>query len=353
MVLSVKKEKPTPLHHRKRHGHHHKRNKQYEKHYWPYLPLLAVAGFGFVFNILWTPISHSIISHDVLGYATNTSIVGLLDETNAQRSGNGVASLRLNSQLNQAAQAKADDMADRNYWSHTTPEGKEPWWFIDTAGYPYSTVGENLAYGFSSSSTTVAGWMNSPGHKANLLNITFQDVGFGIAQSADYVSSGPQTIIVAMYGKTSASAPVSPSQQPQPTAPSTTSTPAPIPSVATPSIQSSPSQTAPVSPSPTTGTTEGTPPSQTTPVVAGATTGSQRVTRLQTVASSVPAESIVGVIVAVAAAAGLFIFRHTRALHRKLVKGERFIIRHVALDVVFVAVIVLGVVLTRTAGFIN
>lgn len=314
MVLSVKKEKPLPAHHRKRHGHHHRRTKQYEKHYWPYLPLLAIVGFGFMLNILWTPISHSIINHDVLGYATNTSVIGLLDETNTQRNRHGVAHLQLNSQLAQAAQAKAEDMASRNYWSHTTPDGNDPWWFVDTANYPYLAVGENLAYGFASSSTTVAGWMNSPSHKSNLLNIDFHDVGFGIARSADYVSHGPQTIIVALYGKTSASSPAVNAHQ----------TPAVVPNTTLPQRAAT-----------------------------STTAESHRVTRLQTVASSLPTEGVGVLIVIAAGAAALFIFRHTRALHRKLVKGERFILRHATLDVTFILIVVLGILLTRTAGFIN
>lgn len=348
MVLSVKKEKQAPLHHRKRHGHHHKRTKQYEKHYWPYLPLLSIIGLGFILNLLWTPLSHSMISHDILGYAANTSVVGLLDETNSQRTGSGVASLQLNSQLNQAAQAKAEDMASRDYWSHTTPDGKEPWWFVTNVGYTYASVGENLAYGFSSSSTTIAGWMNSPGHRSNLLNDSFRDVGFGIAQSPNYVASGPQTIIVAMYGAANAS--VSSPSNPQPV----TISPAASPTPATASLPVANTQPAAPTPSQSAGPTiNGAPQATATPTVAGVTTEPQSVTRLQTVASSLPAEGVASTILVVAAAAALFIFRHTRALHRKLVKGEKFVIQHPLLDMAFVAIITLGLLLTRTAGFIN
>ena len=137
----------------------------------------------------------------VLSYATNTSTGGLLASTNVQRTNNGLSGLTLNSKLSQAAQAKANDMVARNYWSHNTPDGQEPWVFISNAGYDYLAAGENLAYGFATSEDTVTGWMNSPGHRANILNSNYQEVGFGMANSSNFVSNGEQTIVVAMYGK--------------------------------------------------------------------------------------------------------------------------------------------------------
>ena len=141
----------------------------------------------------------------VLGYATSISVGDLLAGTNSQRSANGVASLALNTKLINAAQAKANDMVARDYWSHTTPDGQQPWVFITQAGYSYRAAGENLAYGFATSSDTITGWMNSPPHKENLLKTTFNDVGFGIANSANYVGTGQQTVVVAMYGSLSSS----------------------------------------------------------------------------------------------------------------------------------------------------
>src|SRR5690606_3424397 len=114
---------------------------------------------------------------------------------------NGKAALSLNDKLNAAAQAKAEDMKARNYWSHNTPDGQEPWVFFDAQGYIYKKAGENLAYGFATSTETVTGWMNSPSHKANLLDGAFTEVGFGFANSENFVSTGNETIIVAMYAQ--------------------------------------------------------------------------------------------------------------------------------------------------------
>ena len=98
----------------------------------------------------------------------------LLNDTNAQRAGQKQAPLTLDPQLTAAAQAKAEDMATSNYWAHNSPDGKTPWTFISASGYQYQTAGENLAYGFSSASDTVTGWMNSPEHRANILNADYQ-----------------------------------------------------------------------------------------------------------------------------------------------------------------------------------
>jgi hypothetical protein len=142
------------------------------------------------------------------------SIGNLLSATNQARLSNGVGSLSNNAKLNNAAQAKANDMATRNYWSHNTPEGNPPWVFITNAGYSYSRAGENLAYGFATSADTVDGWMNSPAHRENVLNAGYSEVGFGIVNAPNYNNSGNETLVVAMYAapydapKTAAPAPV-------------------------------------------------------------------------------------------------------------------------------------------------
>lgn len=189
-----------------------------------YLPALVITLFA---TFLWQQPHLAIKNQEngVLAYATNTSSAGLLDSTNAQRSANGVGTLISASKLTSAAQAKANDMVSRDYWSHQTPDGEQPWVFIANAGYQYLSAGENLAYGFSNSSATVTGWMNSPSHKANLLSTNFTEVGFGIANSPNFVASGPQTVVVAMYGKpqvASAATPPPAAITPAPAAPKAT-----------------------------------------------------------------------------------------------------------------------------------
>jgi uncharacterized protein YkwD len=181
--------------HKKQHSTK-KHPKHYAKVYWPYLPLVVILLSGLFVG--QSSVSRS--QRGVLAYATQVNSSTLLESTNQQRSSNGQKKLGTNQQLARAAQAKAEDMAKRNYWSHNTPDGDEPWLFIDQTGYAYQKAGENLAYGFGSSGEAVAGWMNSPSHKDNMLDPSYSEVGFGIANANNYQENGPETIIVAMYG---------------------------------------------------------------------------------------------------------------------------------------------------------
>lgn len=203
-----------PISHRKRHGQHQKRTSRFLNTYHPFLPLLLIiTGLSLVASAISykaspktpeAPTFSQPAVRQVLAFATNISSNGLLDYTNQRRSAASLASLSSNSQLTQAAQAKANDMANRNYWSHNTPEGSPPWTFITNAGYSYSKAGENLACGFDKSQDVITGWYNSPSHQDNLLHKDYTQVGFGIANSNDYncgaLAATSQTIIVAMYG---------------------------------------------------------------------------------------------------------------------------------------------------------
>lgn len=183
-------------HHQKRQGHHQKRSKHFLRTYAPYIPLTLIVLSNLLVGFRWQLSSKP----SVLAYATEMSIPNLLSSTNSARNTNGVASLAVNAKLNNAAQTKANDMAARNYWSHNTPEGTPPWVFISNAGYSYSRAGENLAYGFATSADTVVGWMNSPAHRENILNSGYTEVGFGIVNAPNYNNSGQETLVVAMYG---------------------------------------------------------------------------------------------------------------------------------------------------------
>lgn len=135
----------------------------------------------------------------VLAYASNMTITQLLDTTNDVRVANGKDRLNLNSQLTTSAQLKANDMVDKNYWSHVAPDGTQPWHWFEQAGYAYTIAGENLAYGFNTGAEVTTAWMNSEAHKANIMG-DYADIGFGIASSGQY-QDGAYTVVVAHYGK--------------------------------------------------------------------------------------------------------------------------------------------------------
>ena len=192
-----------PVKEKSRRSHHvthkkEKRTKHFLKVYAPYIPLLLIVGCG-LFMAGDAEFKRS--QGTVASYATDVSDSGLLEETNEMRTREGLQPLTFDNALDQSAQAKADDMKKRDYWSHATPDGQQPWEFI--SNYSYAKAAENLAYGFNSSHTTVAGWMNSQAHRANIMDADLQDVGFGIVNVPDYQGNGPETLIVAFYGEPS------------------------------------------------------------------------------------------------------------------------------------------------------
>jgi uncharacterized protein YkwD len=112
---------------------------------------------------------------------SSLSVADILAKTNAVREENKVDRLTLEEKLQAAAQRKAEDMANNNYFAHTTPSGKTPWQWLNEENYAYQRAGENLAVNFENSSELVQGWMDSPLHKKNLLNGDFEEVGIGVA----------------------------------------------------------------------------------------------------------------------------------------------------------------------------
>jgi len=121
--------------------------------------------------------------------------------TNIERAYNELNSLTENSVLNAAAQAKANDMAAKGYFSHTGPDGQLPWhWFVE-AGYDYRYAGENLAVRFSDSREVVNAWMASPTHKANIVKPQYQEIGIGVAEGV--YQGVPATFVVQFFASPS------------------------------------------------------------------------------------------------------------------------------------------------------
>ncbi|MFE3328198.1 CAP domain-containing protein [Streptomyces sp. NPDC059176] len=106
---------------------------------------------------------------------------------NEERAKAGCAPLRTNSRLQAAAQGHADDMAARNYYEHDSPEGRDAGDRIEAAGYDWRKWGENIHKGPKSARTAMQDWMDSPGHRDNILDCGFKDLGVGVNLS----SNGP------------------------------------------------------------------------------------------------------------------------------------------------------------------
>lgn len=150
-----------------------------------------------VFIIKLTPLSN------ILGYATDITSEKLYQLTNEKRIQNNLPQLIYSEKLSRAAEQKAQDMFDKNYWSHFSPAGESPWRFLESQDYKYEFAGENLAKNFLFSGNVVDAWMASPSHKENILRNEFTEVGFA---RVDGLLNGQQTtLVVQFFGKPSTS----------------------------------------------------------------------------------------------------------------------------------------------------
>ena len=104
---------------------------------------------------------------------------------NQERAKQGLAPLTDNSKLSNVARTKSEDMVAKNYFSHTSPTYGSPFDMMKQFGITYSAAGENIAMGQPTAASVMDGWMNSPGHRANILNSNFTDIGVGVAKNAD------------------------------------------------------------------------------------------------------------------------------------------------------------------------
>lgn len=283
--------------HRPHHSAHknERRSKRFLKVYAPYIPLLLIVGCGL---FLSTQQELSKTPGQVKSYATDIADEGLLTETNNMRAQEGLAVLTFNEELDKAAQAKAEDMSKHDYWSHNTPDGQQPWDFILKDNYNYSKAAENLAYGFSSSKAVVAGWMNSSGHRVNILDTNLSNVGFGVVNAPNYQGTGPQTVVVAMYGKPS-------SDLAGASALNTHAAPEP-----------------------------------------------KKISFLQSItANNARWSSFVAGIAIGAAIAYLFV-KYARVIRRQIKQGEKFVISHPLFDATLIAFLALATILSQTIGII-
>lgn len=127
-----------------------------------------------------------------------SSIISL---SNSSRAEAGLGDLSNNGQLTSAATAKANDMLEKDYFSHTSPDGKTPWDFISASGYGYVYAGENLAIGYNNSTELHSAWMNSPSHRENIMNPNFREIGVAVV-SGEY-QGAETTVVVQVFGSTS------------------------------------------------------------------------------------------------------------------------------------------------------
>ena len=130
--------------------------------------------------------------------AHDYSAHAVVEAMNRERAAHGLGPLRLDERLSAAAGDRVDDMLAKRYFDHVSPEGIDPFSWVRRRGYRYRIVGENLALGYRSGGSVVDGWMRSPGHRENILQRSFNEVGIAIAdRSPARGYRGP--LVVAFY----------------------------------------------------------------------------------------------------------------------------------------------------------
>ena len=110
-------------------------------------------------------------------------VVDLVNEIRVQ---NGLQKLTANWELSRVARYKSQDMHDNSYFTHTSPVYGSPFTMIKNFGISYRTAGENIARGYRTPQAVVDGWMNSSGHRANILNASYTQIGVGYVQDGNY-----------------------------------------------------------------------------------------------------------------------------------------------------------------------
>ncbi len=139
----------------------------------------------------------SLLLRTKFGAAIYSSV--LVDITNTNRVAYNSTPLTVNPVLVKAAALKAEDMVKNSYFAHNSPAGITPWYWFGQAGYKFLYAGENLAIDFINSEDVAQAWMNSPTHRANVLNQKFTEIG--IATAEGFYQGRATTFVVQMFGR--------------------------------------------------------------------------------------------------------------------------------------------------------
>lgn len=140
-------------------------------------------------GIIQSKTEKSFPARDVVTLGAEQEEALFLQLINEYREQNGVPVLEINSYLQTASQWLSEDMADKNYFSHTDSLGRDAFQRMAYFGYDLATSkGENIAAGYTTAASVMVGWKNSPGHNANMLNSNYRVIGIGLAygEASDY-----------------------------------------------------------------------------------------------------------------------------------------------------------------------
>lgn len=119
---------------------------------------------------------------------------------NAERAARGLAPLRVNATLSHAAEDRMRDMEDGGWWSHESPEGRSPFVWMSQRAYAYQYAGENLASGFETVGLLVESWMESRGHRENILSANYDECGVAIIEGSTIRPAAGKSVVV-LFGR--------------------------------------------------------------------------------------------------------------------------------------------------------
>lgn len=132
----------------------------------------------------------------------------VLAELNRVREDAGLDPLRDDFRLRLAAEDRMLDMVELAYWSHESPNGHSPFVWVRLRGYRHSRLGENLAAGFETAGVLVESWMESKGHRANILEAGFHDAGIAVLDGSTTQRASGKSVVV-IFGRETIAAPIS------------------------------------------------------------------------------------------------------------------------------------------------
>ncbi len=135
-----------------------------------------------------------------IGFAKASDLTpnAIIELVNNARKEASTRALARNDSLQKAAEEKAQDMLDNNYFAHVSPQGKSPWFWFESVGYDYNYAGENLAINYKNAEEEQTAWMNSPLHRKNILNPAYQEIGVAVKEGT--IDGQKAIVAVQMFG---------------------------------------------------------------------------------------------------------------------------------------------------------
>lgn len=149
----------------------------------------------------WSIVLIATLAFVAPAYASEITRASVVAEINVRRATFGLPPLREDARLDGAADDRVNDMADNGYWAHISPDGREPFAWMRPHGYEYRFAGENLATGFETTEVLVDAWMESKGHRENILSPLYRDCGVSIIEGSTTRRAAGKSVVV-MFGAT-------------------------------------------------------------------------------------------------------------------------------------------------------